>query len=216
MILLGNIYSEICHTPQPSLFPTPHHEFSQYVTMVIILIILNAKYCSFIVTARTMRIPSVFARRMQFRSQSTNASSTATSQGQTAIPLTPETSKATSKPTPSTSTSPADEASSSSKPTYFKITQHRSAIGLPKRYKDTLVSLGLRRRLQTVFLPHSAPAAGKILRVKELVKVENVAKADVKTKREMRAERKAVRGYYVKQRFTNGGYGSSTSWMDGL
>jgi large subunit ribosomal protein L30 len=79
-----------------------------------------------------------------------------------------------------------------------------------------LVSLGLRRRLQTVFLPHSAPAAGKILRVKELVKVENVVEADVKTKREMRAERKAIRGYYVKQRFTNGGFGSSTSWMDGL
>ena len=184
--------------------------------IAIILIILIAKYCSFIVTARTMRIPSIFARRMQFlRSQSTNASSTATSQGQTAVPLSPETSKAAFESTPSTSTGSRDENSSSSKPTYFKITQHRSAIGLPKRYKDTLVALGLRRRLQTVFLPHSAPAAGKILRVKELVKVENVAKADVKTKREMRAERKAVRGYYVKQRFTNGGLGSSTSWMDG-
>lgn len=195
------------------LFPTLHHEFSQYVIITIILIILNAKYSSFIITARTMRIPSTFARRMQFlRSQSTNVSSTATNQGQTAPPSSPETSQATSEPT---STSPADEPSSS-KPTYFKITQHRSAIGLPKRYKDTLVSLGLRRRLQTVFLPHSAPAAGKILRVKELVKVENVAEADVKTKREMRAERKAVRGYYVKQRFTNGGYGSSTSWMNGL
>ncbi|KIM24196.1 hypothetical protein M408DRAFT_331943 [Serendipita vermifera MAFF 305830] len=168
------------------------------------------------VTARSMRITLPFARQAKFlRSQSTST----TSQQSTTTPLTLEHSKNSSKNserTASTSTNTVDESTSHSKPTYFKITQHRSAIGLPKRYKDTLVSLGLRRRLQTVFLPHSAPAAGKILRVKELVKVENVTEAEVQTKREMRADRRAVRGYYVKQKFMDGDARSSTSWMDGL
>ena len=163
-----------------------------------------------------MRIPSTFVRQQQFmRSQSTKSASES-SKEDLFTPNASNNSKDASESTSSTFTEVVQDATSPSKPTYFKITQHRSAIGLPQRYKDTLVSLGLRRRLQTVFLPHSAPAAGKILRVKELVKVENVAQEDVKTKREMRADRRAVRGYYVKQKFTSGDARSSTSWMDDL
>lgn len=111
---------------------------------------------------------------------------------------------------------PVDAANASSsaptKPTHFKITLHRSAIGLPKRYKETLESLGIRKRGQTVFHAHSGASAGKILRVKELVKVENVTAEEVQTKAEIRNERKAVRGYVVKQRFN----GASTTWMNDL
>jgi ribosomal protein L30 len=104
-----------------------------------------------------------------------------------------------------------------SKPTHFKITLYRSAIGLPKRYKDTLESLGIRRRGQTVFQSHSGSVAGKILRLKEIVKVENVPSNEVKTKSQMRQERRVVRGYYVKQKFQgNANSDSSTSWMDGI
>lgn len=48
-----------------------------------------------------------------------------------------------------------------------------------------------------MFQSHSPEAAGKILRVKELVEVQNVPASEVKTKTEMRQERKAVRGYSV-------------------
>jgi large subunit ribosomal protein L30 len=75
--------------------------------------------------------------------------------------------------------------------------------------------LGIRRRGQTVFHAHSGASAGKILRVKELVKVENVTEDEVKTSAEMRNERKAVRGYVIKQRFKDEA-GSSRTWMDGL
>lgn len=51
--------------------------------------------------------------------------------------------------------------------------------------------------MQTVFMPHSPEAAGKILRVKELVKVENVPASQVRTKLQQRQERKAPRGYVV-------------------
>jgi len=51
--------------------------------------------------------------------------------------------------------------------------------------------------MQTVYHVHSPECAGKILKVKELVEVENVAAADVRTKTEQRQERKARRGYSV-------------------
>ncbi|KAF4584392.1 putative ribosomal protein L30 [Ophiocordyceps camponoti-floridani] len=56
--------------------------------------------------------------------------------------------------------------------TFFQITQHRSAIGLPQRTRGALKSLGLRRRMQTVFQPVTPNVAGMILRVKELVRVK--------------------------------------------
>ncbi|KAF8657147.1 hypothetical protein AX16_002261 [Volvariella volvacea WC 439] len=81
--------------------------------------------------------------------------------------------------------------------THFKITLRRSAISLGDRMKGTLVSLGLHRRHQTVYHRHSPEVAGKILAAKELLEVENVPESAVRTKQEMRQDRKAPRGYKV-------------------
>ncbi|KIJ56252.1 hypothetical protein M422DRAFT_219390, partial [Sphaerobolus stellatus SS14] len=77
------------------------------------------------------------------------------------------------------------------------ITLLRSAIALPKRNKATLETLGIHRRLQTVYHRHSQDIAGKILRVKELVKVENVPASAVRTKTEQRWERRPVPGFKI-------------------
>ncbi|TCD63896.1 hypothetical protein EIP91_004805 [Steccherinum ochraceum] len=82
--------------------------------------------------------------------------------------------------------------------TYYKITLQRSAIALPSRIKDTLTSLGIHRRLQTVYHPHNQINAGKILAVKELVTIENVAAEEVRSKTEQRQERRPPRGFIVK------------------
>jgi large subunit ribosomal protein L30 len=81
--------------------------------------------------------------------------------------------------------------------THYKITLRRSAISLPEPFKATLVSLGIHRRMQTVYHPHTPECAGKILKVKELIEVENVPASAVRTKPEQRQERKAGRGYKV-------------------
>ncbi|KIJ62947.1 hypothetical protein HYDPIDRAFT_188841 [Hydnomerulius pinastri MD-312] len=89
-------------------------------------------------------------------------------------------------------------ATSSLEPkTHFKITLRRSAIALGERKKETLVSLGLHRRTQTVYQAHTPEAAGKILKVKELVEVENVPASAVRTQTEQRHERRASRGYAI-------------------
>ena len=80
---------------------------------------------------------------------------------------------------------------------YYKITLTRSAIALGERKKATLVSLGIHRRMQTVYHPHSPEFAGKILAVKELVRVENVPKEAVRTKTEQRLERRPTEGFEV-------------------
>ena len=51
--------------------------------------------------------------------------------------------------------------------------------------------------MQTVYHRHSPEFAGKILAVKELVRVENVTAEDVKTKEEQRRERKASKGFEI-------------------
>ncbi|KAF9544963.1 hypothetical protein CPC08DRAFT_716348 [Agrocybe pediades] len=81
--------------------------------------------------------------------------------------------------------------------THFKITLRRSAISLGDKIKGTLKALGIHRRFQTVYFPHSPEVAGKILRVKELVEVENVPTHMVMTKQQQRQARKAPRGYKV-------------------
>lgn len=58
--------------------------------------------------------------------------------------------------------------------THYLITLVRSPIGLPARSKANLEALGLHRLHQRVLQAHDATAAGKILKVKELVTVENV------------------------------------------
>lgn len=81
---------------------------------------------------------------------------------------------------------------------YFRITLTRSAIGLPRTKGAVLQSLGLRKRMATVFKPVRQDVAGKIMSVKELVDVEEVDKP--MTKQEMHFSRKPDPGYYVESR----------------
>ncbi|KAK4152766.1 hypothetical protein C8A00DRAFT_15982 [Chaetomidium leptoderma] len=78
---------------------------------------------------------------------------------------------------------------------FFRITLHRSAIGLPKRTRGVLAALGLHRRGQLVFHPVSAQFAGMIMKVKELVIVEEVDRA--LTKREVHDSRKPDPGFWL-------------------
>ncbi|KAF9434187.1 39S ribosomal protein L33, mitochondrial [Entomortierella beljakovae] len=58
---------------------------------------------------------------------------------------------------------------------HFKVTRTRSLIGVPKSTIKVLKSLGLGRKIgRPVFQPHHPAAAGKLLKVKELIKVENM------------------------------------------
>ncbi|KAK0455233.1 uncharacterized protein EV420DRAFT_589433 [Desarmillaria tabescens] len=93
-----------------------------------------------------------------------------------------------------TSSTPAPENAPN---THFKITLRRSAISLGDRIKGTLESLGIHRRMQTVYHPHSPIVAGKILKVKELVEVENVPDHLVRTKQQQTLDRRPKRGYKV-------------------
>jgi large subunit ribosomal protein L30 len=78
---------------------------------------------------------------------------------------------------------------------YFRITLVRSGIGMPKRTRGVLEALGLHRRMKTVFHPVSPQIAGQIMKVKELVRVEEVEKP--LTKGELREERRPDPGYYI-------------------
>lgn len=71
----------------------------------------------------------------------------------------------------------------------------RSGIGLPARKNGVLKSLGLRRRQQTVYFPVSQDVAGKIMRVKELLDVQEVETA--MTHEEMKEARRPSKGYYI-------------------
>ena len=93
--------------------------------------------------------------------------------------------------------SEAGASTTQSTTTHFKITLRRSAIFLGEKKQGTLKSLGLHRRMQTVYHRHSPEVAGKILHVKELLEVENIPQELVQTKQEQRQERKAERGYKV-------------------
>ncbi|GJJ78546.1 large subunit ribosomal protein L30 [Entomortierella parvispora] len=74
-----------------------------------------------------------------------------------------------------TYTTSTTESAAAAAPGYYKVTQTRSLIGVPKSTIKVLKSLGLGRRIgRPVFQPHNPAAAGKILKVKELVKVENM------------------------------------------
>lgn len=80
---------------------------------------------------------------------------------------------------------------------YFRITLHRSAIGLPQRTRGVLAALGLRKRSQTVFQPVTPDAAGMILKVKELVQVQEVDEA--LTTKQLREERRPEPGFWVEK-----------------
>ncbi|KAG5976218.1 hypothetical protein E4U55_007429 [Claviceps digitariae] len=80
---------------------------------------------------------------------------------------------------------------------YFRITLQRSAIGLPTRIRGVLAALGLRKRMQTVFHPVEPHFAGMIMKVKELVSVEEVERK--LGKEELKAERTPDSGFYVEK-----------------
>ncbi|KAI1275827.1 ribosomal protein L30p/L7e-domain-containing protein [Xylaria sp. FL0933] len=80
---------------------------------------------------------------------------------------------------------------------YFRITLHRSAIGLPQRTRGVLAALGLRKRSQTVFHPVTPDSAGMIMKVKELVLVKEVEEA--LTTKQLRAERKPEPGFWIEK-----------------
>ncbi|KDQ15805.1 hypothetical protein BOTBODRAFT_157533 [Botryobasidium botryosum FD-172 SS1] len=109
-------------------------------------------------------------------------------------------SSAASTSTPPASESPAQANTDAAPKTHFRITLLRSAIGLPRTSSATLEALGIHRRMATVYHPHTPDIAGKILKVKELVKVENVSAEEVRTKTEQRADRAAPRGYTLVSR----------------
>ena len=81
---------------------------------------------------------------------------------------------------------------------FFRITLQRSAIGLPERTRGVLKALGLHKRTQTVFHPVHPQFAGMIMKVKELVRVEEVDQA--LTKAEVKSERTPDRGYWVERK----------------
>ncbi|KAG9294241.1 hypothetical protein G9A89_021600 [Geosiphon pyriformis] len=57
---------------------------------------------------------------------------------------------------------------------YFKITLRRSVIGLPGRLRLIVEALGLRRINHTVYREQRPNIAGMILKIKEIVELENV------------------------------------------
>ncbi|OQD98845.1 hypothetical protein PENSOL_c008G04809 [Penicillium solitum] len=83
---------------------------------------------------------------------------------------------------------------------YFRITLVRSAIGLPRRSTDVLKALGLKKRMATVFHSVSPSVAGQIMKVKELVQVEECQYR--LTKQEVHLERKPDPGYYTEKSCT--------------
>lgn len=62
--------------------------------------------------------------------------------------------------------------------THWRITLLRSPIKLQKPYHEALRVLGLRRRMAVVYREHNPTNAGLILKVKELLRVENVTQAE--------------------------------------
>ncbi|KAF6756785.1 ribosomal protein L30 [Ephemerocybe angulata] len=101
------------------------------------------------------------------------------------------------QPEASSSIQAAPATSENAPNTHFKVTLRRSGISMGDKVKGTLLALGLHRRFQTVYHRHTPEAAGMILKVKELLEVENVPAHMVRTAEEQNRERKAVRGYQV-------------------
>ena len=81
---------------------------------------------------------------------------------------------------------------------FFRITQIRSSIGLPRKIQGVLRALGLKKRMATVFHPVNSDVAGQIMKVKELVAVSEVEQA--LSQQELREGRKPDPGYYIEAR----------------
>ncbi|KAH6682975.1 hypothetical protein B0J14DRAFT_499641 [Halenospora varia] len=80
---------------------------------------------------------------------------------------------------------------------FFRITLMRSGIGLTKRTQGVLKALGLRHRMTTVFYPVTSEVAGQIMKVKELIDVQEVDKP--LTRAELKAERRPEPGFYLEK-----------------
>lgn len=87
--------------------------------------------------------------------------------------------------------------------TFFRITLLRSGIGLPARTNGVLASLGLTKRLRTVYLPVSPDVAGKILKVKELIAVSEVEKPV--SRKAMKEVRRPEPGFWVERAVSRDG-----------
>ena len=75
---------------------------------------------------------------------------------------------------------------------FFKISLIRSGTGLPRRQRDVLQALGLKKRNKPVFRPVNPDTAGMIMVVKELLAVKEVESPEV-------TKRKSDPGFYVEQ-----------------
>ncbi|KAK6905559.1 ribosomal protein L30 [Kwoniella mangroviensis CBS 8507] len=80
----------------------------------------------------------------------------------------------------------SSSTASSSQPTHHLITLIRSPIGLPASSRKTLEALGLYRLRESALHPFGETTAGRILKVKELVHVANVTKAEGEVLRKRR------------------------------
>lgn len=76
---------------------------------------------------------------------------------------------------------------------YYRITQLRSSIGMPPKTRNTLLSLGLKKRYQVTYVKVDQSSAHQLAMVKELVKVE--LSEDKKTRQEINQERKYKTGF---------------------
>lgn len=81
---------------------------------------------------------------------------------------------------------------------FFRITLHRSSIGLPTRTQGVLKALGLHRRGRTVFHPVSAQIGGMVMKVKELVRIEEVEER--LSKLEYKKTRTPDKGFWVESK----------------
>ena len=99
------------------------------------------------------------------------------------------------------------------KMSYLRITLHRTAIGLPQRTPGVLAALGLHRRGQLVFHPVHPQFAGMIMKVKELVRVEEVERA--LTRREVYDERRPEAGFWVESAGAKGAFGGEGKQEEG-
>ncbi|WEJ94493.1 39S ribosomal protein L33, mitochondrial [Yamadazyma tenuis] len=80
---------------------------------------------------------------------------------------------------------------------FYKITQLRSTIGMPPVVRKNMEALGLTKRYQIKYQKVSPSTAHRLIKVKELVKVELVDEA--KTPAQVAQERKFPKGFQIQK-----------------
>lgn len=89
----------------------------------------------------------------------------------------------------------ASAAANTAKGMFYKITQLRSTIGLPPIVRKNIQALGLRKRNHIIYQKVSPSTAHRLVKVKEIVKVELVD--EPKTPQQLAAERKFDPGFEI-------------------